>query len=174
MLISLAFAAVVIITQMLSVYGNAFSMLFGNKPFSAEPFFDAFTFFLVALGLCAWQYWVYQNESYAYSNKRVMLRTGTFSTNFVAIDYKKIAVATAEFSGADLAAVIDLAIEEKLGVSLKTGVLSPLGTKDLLLAAKRHHPTTKEWFATARNYALYSNESGQYNDILDYINKRKY
>jgi SpoVK/Ycf46/Vps4 family AAA+-type ATPase len=90
-----------------------------------------------------------------------------------AIDYKKIAAATAEFSGADLAAVIDLAVEEKLGVSLKTGVLSPLATKDLLLAAKKHHPTTKEWFATARNYALYSNDTGQYNDILEYINKRK-
>jgi SpoVK/Ycf46/Vps4 family AAA+-type ATPase len=90
-----------------------------------------------------------------------------------AIDYKKIAAATAEFSGADLAAVIDLAVEEKLGTSLKTGVLSPLATKDLLLAAKKHHPTTKEWFATARNYALYSNDTGQYNDILEYINKRK-
>lgn len=89
------------------------------------------------------------------------------------IDYAKVAAATAEFSGADLQAMVDLAVEDKLEASFKTGLLSPITTKDLLAAAKKHHPTTKEWFATARNYALYSNDSGQYNDILDYINKRK-
>ena len=30
-------------------------------------------------------------------------------------------------------------------------------------------PTTKEWFATARNYALYSNQGGIYDDILQYL-----
>jgi hypothetical protein len=52
---------------------------------------------------------------------------------------------------------------------MKAGVPSPLTTKDLLGAAKRQKPTTKEWFATARNYALYSNQGGTYDDILDYL-----
>jgi transitional endoplasmic reticulum ATPase len=30
-------------------------------------------------------------------------------------------------------------------------------------------PTTKEWFATARNYALYSNQGGIYDDILQHL-----
>jgi transitional endoplasmic reticulum ATPase len=31
-------------------------------------------------------------------------------------------------------------------------------------------PSTKEWFNTARNYALYSNTSGIYDDIKNYLN----
>ena len=89
------------------------------------------------------------------------------------IDIAKIAQATAEFSGADLNAVIDIAVEEKLRVSLQSGKLDPITTKDLLFAIKKHKPTTLEWFASARNYALYANESGQYNDILEYLKIKK-
>nr|MCU0333810.1 cell division protein [Chitinophagaceae bacterium] len=89
------------------------------------------------------------------------------------IDYKKLAAATPEYSGADLQAVVDICIENKLTESMKSGQLSALGTKDLLAAAKQHKPSTREWFGTARNYALYSNESGHYNDILEYIKKHK-
>jgi len=52
---------------------------------------------------------------------------------------------------------------------LKTGIPKPLGTKDLSAAAGTLKPTTKEWFATARNYALYSNQGGIYDDILQYL-----
>ena len=45
----------------------------------------------------------------------------------------------------------------------------PLSTKDLTTAAGTLKPTTKEWFATARNYALYSNQGGIYDDILQYL-----
>ena len=44
----------------------------------------------------------------------------------------------------------------------------PLTQKDLLNAAAKHKPTTREWFTTARNYALYANESGLYDEILKY------
>jgi ATP-dependent 26S proteasome regulatory subunit len=76
------------------------------------------------------------------------------------------------FSGADLKAVVDLAVEEKLREAMKAGTPTPLATKDLLAALKRQKPTTKEWFATARNYALYSNQGGVYDDILDYLKLR--
>lgn len=89
------------------------------------------------------------------------------------MNYTEIAKATAEYSGADLKALVDIAIEEKLAESFKTGVPSPLATKDLLKASKKHKPTTKEWFTAARNYALYSNESGLYDDILKYLNIKK-
>ena len=45
----------------------------------------------------------------------------------------------------------------------------PLTTKDLLAAAGTIRPSTKEWFATARNYALYANQGGLYDDILKYL-----
>ena len=43
----------------------------------------------------------------------------------------------------------------------------------VLAAAKRVKPSTLEWFATARNFATYANESGQYNDVLDYIKRHR-
>jgi len=89
------------------------------------------------------------------------------------INYEKIARHTAEFSGADLEAVIDKAIESKLDESIRTGVPVPLETNDFLKAAKTHPPSTKEWFSTAKNYALFANEAGLYNDILDYLKIKK-
>ncbi len=85
------------------------------------------------------------------------------------IDFKKIARKTEGFSGADLKAVVDIAVEAKLNEAMKKGIPTPLTSKDLLSAAKSLKPTTREWFATARNYALYSNQSGIYDDIIAYL-----
>ncbi len=85
------------------------------------------------------------------------------------IDYQSVSRKTEGFSGADLKAVVDVAIEEKLHEAIKKGNPSPLTTKDLLTSAKKIKPTAKEWFATARNYALYSNQSGIYDEILTYL-----
>ena len=89
------------------------------------------------------------------------------------IDAAKIALATEGYSGADLTALIDIAVEEKLRESMAKGNIQPITTKDLLKAAKQHRPTTTEWFASARNYALYANESGLYNDILKHLKIKK-
>ena len=86
------------------------------------------------------------------------------------IDYDHLAKKTSKFSGADLQAVIDLAIEAKLTESIRQGgPPQPLTGKDLLSAAKKHRPTTQEWFASARNYALYANEGGLYDDVLKFV-----
>lgn len=89
------------------------------------------------------------------------------------VDRAKLAKKTEGFSGADLKAMVDTAVEGKLEVAVKTGIPEPLATKDLLSAAKKIRASTKEWFATARNYALYSNEGGVYDDILSYMGIRK-
>jgi AAA+ superfamily predicted ATPase len=85
------------------------------------------------------------------------------------IDFDQLGKKTDSFSGADLKAVVDVAIEGKLQEALKTGVPKPLTTRDLAAAAGSLKPTTKEWFATARNYALYSNQGGIYDDILKHL-----
>lgn len=85
------------------------------------------------------------------------------------VDYEAVARKTDQFSGADLKALLDQAIEAKLREAMKTGVPKPLTTKDLIAAASGLKPTTKEWFATARNYALYANQAGLYDDILKYV-----
>ena len=65
--------------------------------------------------------------------------------------------------------LVDQAIEAKLREAMKTGTPQPLVNKDLLAAVKSLKPTTREWFATARNYALYSNQDGLYDDILKHL-----
>lgn len=89
------------------------------------------------------------------------------------VDYAALAKQTADFSGADLRAVIDIAIEEKLRESFEKGIPQPIRTKDLLASLKQVKPSTKEWFNTARNYALYANDSGLYDEILEYLKIKK-
>lgn len=85
------------------------------------------------------------------------------------IDFDFLAKKTEGYSGADLRALIDLAVEEKLKVAMKQGAPEPLRTRDLQRAVKTMKPSTQEWFATARNYALYSNQGGMYDDIISYL-----
>ncbi|UYQ95301.1 ATP-binding protein [Chitinophaga horti] len=89
------------------------------------------------------------------------------------IDFVALAKASAGFSGADLKCVIDVAVEEKLMEALNTGTPLPVTQKELAKAVKNHKATTREWFNAARNYALYSNEAGLYDDVLKYLNIKK-
>ncbi len=85
------------------------------------------------------------------------------------VDFAKVAKRTEGFSGADLKGLIDVAVEEKLREAMKRGAPVPLVTVDLLAASKKVKPSTKDWFATARNYVLYSNEGGLYDDVARYL-----
>lgn len=89
------------------------------------------------------------------------------------IDPAVLAKKTQGFSGADLKSMVDIAIEGKLREAMKSGTPEPLSQKDLLAAAKKVKPSTKEWFSTARNHALYANEGGLYDDILEYLNIKR-
>ena len=89
------------------------------------------------------------------------------------IDVAKVAAKLDDFSGADLMAIVDRTIEAKLQDAIKTGRPSPITTKDLLAATKKASATTREWFATARNHAVYSNQGGTYDDILKYLKIKK-
>jgi len=85
------------------------------------------------------------------------------------IDFEHLAKRTDDFSGADLKAVVDAAAETKLREAMKAGTIRPVTTKDLIASAKALKPTTREWFSTARNYALYSNQGGLYDDVLKFL-----
>ncbi len=87
------------------------------------------------------------------------------------IDYKSIAKKASEYSGADINAIIDIAVEAILEKAMETGVPKPITNRDLLDAIKVHKASTVEWFVTAKNYAMFANKSGLYDDILKYIKK---
>ncbi|GAA3559966.1 ATP-binding protein [Snuella lapsa] len=89
------------------------------------------------------------------------------------IDLQSIAKKAEKYSGADIDAIIDIAIEQKLESSFSDGIPKPIETKDLLQALKKHKPSTQEWFSTAKNFAMFANDSGLYDDILNYLKIKK-
>lgn len=102
-----------------------------------------------------------------------ILRLKLANKPIASIDYDAIAKKLEHYSGADIEAIIDLAIEEKLDTAFTTGVPEPISTKDLLNAAKKHRASTQEWFSKAKNFALFANEGGLYDDILSYMKIKK-
>ncbi|MEZ4686333.1 MAG: ATP-binding protein [Bacteroidia bacterium] len=89
------------------------------------------------------------------------------------INYALLAKKSKDFSGADIEAAVDIAIEEKLEAAFEDGIPKPLTNRDLQQAIKRHKSSISEWFTAARNFALYANESGLYDDILTYLKIKK-
>jgi transitional endoplasmic reticulum ATPase len=86
---------------------------------------------------------------------------------------RELAQKTKDFSGADLKAIFDQAVERSLAAAMKSGQVVPITQKDLLNAAKTLKPSTKAWFESAKNYALYSNQGGFYNDVLAFLGIKK-
>lgn len=91
------------------------------------------------------------------------------------VDFDPAAVAkkTEGFSGADLMAVFDMATEQALTEAMRKGALVPVSGKMLAGACKEVKPSTRKWFESAKNYALYANQSGFYDDVLVYMGLKK-
>jgi len=89
------------------------------------------------------------------------------------IDLRTIAKKSNNYSGADIDAIIDIAIELKIESSFSDGIPKPLETEDLINALSKHNPSTQEWFSTAKNFAMFANDSGLYDDILTYMKIKK-
>lgn len=78
---------------------------------------------------------------------------------------------TSGFSGADLMNLVETAVDEVIEESITSGEEQLLKDSHLREALSQVKPTTIEWLTTARNYAKYANDSGQYNDVLDFLKK---
>jgi transitional endoplasmic reticulum ATPase len=89
------------------------------------------------------------------------------------IPIDRIARATALMTGADLKALCERASDRALSRSLETGTIHPVSTEDFEKELKGMVSSASEWFATAKNYARYSNEGGQYDELVDFLKKVK-
>jgi SpoVK/Ycf46/Vps4 family AAA+-type ATPase len=89
------------------------------------------------------------------------------------LDPAALAKKTRDFSGADLKAVFDTAIERSLARAMSEGRVIPITTEDLLRAARDVKPSTRAWFESARNHAIYANQSGFYDDVLEFLGIKK-
>lgn len=81
--------------------------------------------------------------------------------------------ATELFSGADLRSLVERASEGAIERSLESGKVHEVTSADFERAAKEARSSVLEWLATARNYAKYSNEGGQYDELGEYLKKVK-
>lgn len=86
-----------------------------------------------------------------------------------ALDLRRVAAATDGYSGADLALVCEHATERAMTESIRTGVVRPIGQADLHDAVVNVQPSVGPWLETARNYATYGNESGMYDELVEYL-----
>lgn len=82
---------------------------------------------------------------------------------------REIAELTPGFSGADLRDLIESAVDEAIEVSIASGREVPVTIEHLRTALKAAKSTTNEWLTTARNYARYANEGGQYDEVLEFL-----
>jgi transitional endoplasmic reticulum ATPase len=87
------------------------------------------------------------------------------------IDYAGFARDTPGFSGADLKNLAETAADEAIQASIEQEREVPITNAHLKAALREVKPTTLEWLSTARNYARYANEGGQYDDVLRFVEK---
>jgi len=91
----------------------------------------------------------------------------------VDIDVAWLAQHTEQFSGADLVHLCETATEQAMEESLMTGRVRNIGMADFRAALKEVKPSTRAWFETARNYAMFANEGGAYDDLLVYMRQQR-
>ncbi|NNE21723.1 MAG: ATP-binding protein [Rhizobiales bacterium] len=88
------------------------------------------------------------------------------------LDLDVIAERTSGFSGADLAGVVEEAVDYAITDSLERDEgVAPVSASHLNAALSDQRATTVEWLTTARNYAKYGNEGGIYDEVADFIRK---
>jgi SpoVK/Ycf46/Vps4 family AAA+-type ATPase len=91
----------------------------------------------------------------------------------VDIDAAAIAKQTPNFSGADLAHLCESATELAMEEALRSGTARPITMADFKRALKDVKPSTRPWFDLAKNYAMFANEGGMYDDLLTFIKEHK-
>lgn len=89
------------------------------------------------------------------------------------VDVQPLAQGTSGFSGADLEFVIETAADHAIADSIERGTEMPITNAHLARALKEVRPTTIEWLSSARNYARYANEGGQYDEVLAFLAKNQ-
>ena len=89
------------------------------------------------------------------------------------IDLGDLVRRTKGFSGADLEHLVTTAAEKAMTESIRTGSVRPMRMDDMRAALKEVKPSIGPWVQTARNVAEYSNGSGEYDDMVEWLREEK-
>lgn len=85
------------------------------------------------------------------------------------VDVRDLAKRTNEYSGADLAHLVESAAELAMEESLESGNIRSISQDDFKKAIKDVRPSTRPWLEIAKNYALFANDGGIYDDLLEHL-----
>ncbi|HEY3182429.1 MAG TPA: ATP-binding protein, partial [Gaiellaceae bacterium] len=85
------------------------------------------------------------------------------------VEIAKLARETRLFSGADIRALVERAVDDVIEEALESGGEPPLAMRHLERALRDIQPSTIEWLATARNYVEFANEGGRYDDVEKFL-----
>jgi SpoVK/Ycf46/Vps4 family AAA+-type ATPase len=105
--------------------------------------------------------------------REAILRSSLDGRPLDQLDYAGLAARTVHFSGADVVHLCESAAELAMEASLLTGAARPIMQQDFERALKEVKSSTRPWFETARNYAMFANEGGTYDALLEYLRTHK-
>jgi SpoVK/Ycf46/Vps4 family AAA+-type ATPase len=89
------------------------------------------------------------------------------------IDLKRTAKATPLFSGADLRALVDHAVDLVIDEALESNSQPPLTMRHLDQSRADVRPTTLDWLARARNYVEFANQDDRYKEVATFLKSRE-
>ena len=96
-----------------------------------------------------------------------IIRRGIEDRPTQGIDAQNLAQRTENFSGADGSHLCESAAEFAMEDSITSGNVRPITMSDFGRALKDIRPSVLTWFDTARNFALFANEGGAYDESVD-------
>jgi SpoVK/Ycf46/Vps4 family AAA+-type ATPase len=89
------------------------------------------------------------------------------------IDVKTLASKSPLFSGADIRAAVDAAVDDAIEESLASGGTPPVTGERVQRAIAEMRPTTLDWLQTARNYVEFANDAGRYDEVEQFLGSRE-
>jgi transitional endoplasmic reticulum ATPase len=89
------------------------------------------------------------------------------------INYEKLAEMTRQYSAADITRICDEASEIAFKNAIKSGNNEPITQRMLEEVTDKVKSSITEWFNTVRNYIQYSNDSGMFNEVDEYLKNLK-
>ena len=89
------------------------------------------------------------------------------------VNFGAIAARLEDYSGADVAHLCEAAAELALEESLSAPAPRPISSAHFKRAMKEVRASIRPWLETAKNHALFANDGGVYDDLLDYLRARR-
>ena len=86
-----------------------------------------------------------------------------------AVDAERLAASAELFSGADLRAVVERAVDAAIEAAIERGATVEVDQNMLEAALAGQRATTLDWLRTARNFVEFANQGGRYDDVVGYL-----